>query len=91
MSELERYHAYTCTKCGAVQEHSCDRPAVQPQNIHLLQYSETLREPHSVEISRNAKGEYSFTVKAYGETIEEAFVRCKDGVGLALGRIRDEK
>lgn len=28
--------------------------------------------PHSLEISRNASGGVSFSVKCYGETIEEA-------------------
>lgn len=37
-----------------------------------------LEQQQSVEISINAKGQYSGKVKVYGETIEEAYVKSVD-------------
>lgn len=38
----------------------------------LIDAQEQRTDVHSVEISRNAKGEISWTVKCYGFTLEEA-------------------
>lgn len=84
-------HIYKCTMCNHPHIYICDAPEVPVGEIHYYHHNEDKSQPHSVEVSRNAKGEYSFSVKAYGETIEEAFVKCKDGVRLALEEVKNER
>jgi hypothetical protein len=62
---------------------------VNQSPIFLLPAQERVAEIHSCEISRNAKGEYSFTVKAYGQSIEDAVDRALRG--LAMVRVALEK
>ena len=62
------------------------REAEIERHAHLIYVNE---KPDSVEISRNAKGETSVSVKAYGKTPDEAmaqalstFQRTKQALGL---------
>lgn len=70
--DLPVKHYFECVKCGLLQGHPCDRPDVPAEEIHYYHHQEDHKEPHSVEISKNAKGEYSYSIKAYGSTLEEA-------------------
>jgi hypothetical protein len=45
------------------------------EDLSRFQYIQNL-EPHSVEISRNAKGEFSFSVKIYGSDENDAMERA---------------
>ena len=88
--ELKRMHVFECVQCGRVNERACEKPVDKPNEVHHYHHDDTNKAPLSVEISRNAKGEYSYSIKAYGATIEEAYVACKDGVVLVEGRLQHE-
>ena len=70
--ELQRAHLFKCVQCGHVNEHTCDQMGQAPNEVHYYHHDDTNKAPHSVEVSRNAKGEYSYSIKAYGKTLEEA-------------------
>jgi len=70
--ELQRAHLFKCVQCGHVNEHTCDQMGQAPNEVHYYHHDDTNKAPHSVEVSRNAKGEYSYSIKAYGKTVEEA-------------------
>jgi hypothetical protein len=49
----------------------------QEKEVVVLQgHSEARLDIHSVEISKNAKGEYSFSIKCYGTSVVEACQRA---------------
>ena len=70
--ELTREHVFLCAECGKPQNHACDRPEVPVGEIHYYHHHVDTKPLHSVEVSRNDKGECSYSVKAYGKTLEEA-------------------
>ncbi|HLE24227.1 MAG TPA: hypothetical protein VI935_01095 [Thermodesulfobacteriota bacterium] len=72
--ETQRLHLFACVQCGRVNEHACEVQGDNPNEVHYYHHEDSDKKPHSVEISRNAKGEKNYSLKACGKTMEEAKV-----------------
>ena len=89
---LTRKHVFQCGKCDLLQSYACDMEEAAVGEIHYYHHTEDNKEPHSVEVSRNAKGEYSYSIKVYGRTPEEAKVLIQyqiPGLDEMLRKLKD--